>query len=70
MAIIFALGLFIFIKEGIIKYMLLINQFVYFDERGSLALFLIKYIMIMLMFAVFGYTLISLTKSTKRRKKL
>lgn len=68
MAIIFALGLFIFIKEGIIKYMLLINQFVYFDERGSLALFLIKYIMIMLMFAVFGYTLISLTKLTKRRK--
>ena len=70
MAIIFALGLFIFIKEGIIKYMLLINQFVYFDENGSLALFLIKYIMIMLMFGVFGYTLISLTKSTKRRKKL
>lgn len=70
MAIIFALGLFIFIKEGIIKYMLLINQFVFFDKSGSLALFLIKYIMIMLMFAIFGFALLKLTKLKKRRKEL
>ena len=62
---VFSAGLILFIKEGIIKYMLFINQFVYFDESCGLALFLLKYILIGGMFAVAGYLLIHILQRRK-----
>lgn len=59
---VFSAGLILFIKEGIIKYMLFINQFVCFDESCGLALFLLKYILIGGMFASLGYLLINVIK--------
>ncbi len=67
MAILFCAGLVMFINEGVFKYMLLINQFVFFDEAGGLPLFLIKYFLILCMFAVIGYAVMALCKKQKRR---
>lgn len=57
--IIFALGMYFFISEGIYKYLLLINRFVYFDSSAGLIIFVIKYLFIMGMLAVLGYAVIS-----------
>ena len=62
---VFSAGLILFIKEGVIKYMLFINQFVYFDESYGLALFLLIYILIGGMFAVAGYLLIHILQRRK-----
>ena len=62
MALLSIAGLICFIHEGIYRYMLLINQFVFFDTTGGLPLFLLKYILIAAMFATVGYGIISLTK--------
>lgn len=62
---VFTVGVFLFIKEGIYKYMLLINRFVFFDFAGGLPLFLVKYIFIGLAFSVLGYGLISVSKRKK-----
>ncbi len=67
MALLFAAGLVMFIREGIYQYMLLLSQFVYFDAAGGLPLFLVKYILILCMFAVIGYAVMALCKNKKRR---
>lgn len=64
-AVLSAAGLFFFIKEGIIKYMLLINRFVFFETTGGLPLFVFKYLLILIMFVFAGYGII---KTTGRRK--
>ena len=66
MFVLAAAGLVCFIHEGIYKYMLLINRFVFFDTTGGLPMFLIKYVPIMCMYAVIGYVIMSLTKSKKK----
>ena len=63
---VFAAGLFFFIHEGIYRYMLLIDRFVFLDTRGGLPLFLIKYILIGGMFAVTGYGILTLLKGRKQ----
>jgi hypothetical protein len=67
---VFIAGLITFIHEGIYKYMLLINQFVFFDTKGGLALFLVKYILIGCMFAVIGYTALSLLKGKRKNETI
>ena len=67
---IFIAGLGTFIHEGIYKYMLLINQFVFFDTKGGLALFLVKYIFIGGMFAVIGYAVLTLLKGKKKNETI
>ena len=59
---VFFAGLVMFIKEGVYKYMLLINRFAFFDMKGGLPLFLLKYILIGGMFASLGYLLINVIK--------
>jgi len=66
MALSFCAGLAVFIKEGIYNYMLLKSQFVYFDVEGGLLLFLLKYLLIMCMFAVIGYAVMALCKIKKK----
>ncbi len=55
-------GLVFFIREGVYKYMLLINQFVFFDVNSGLVIFLLKYIPIMFMYASIGYLFIKILK--------
>ncbi len=61
----FLSGLVVFFKEGIYNYMFLINKFVFFDTRGGILLFILKYISIMCMFSVFGLALLKFTKIKK-----
>ena len=67
---VFIAGLVTFIHEGIYKYMLLINQFVFFNTKGGLALFLVKYICIGGMFAVIGYTVLTLSKGKRKNETI
>lgn len=60
-----AAGLVCFMHEGIYKYLLLINRFVYFDTDGGLPLFILKYILIAAMFTTIGYGIINVTKRRK-----
>lgn len=62
MIVLSAAGLVCFIYEGIYKYMLLMNQFVFFDTTGGLPLFLLKYMLMAAMFATIGYGMIRLVK--------
>ena len=62
MLLLSALGLYFFISEGIYKYMLLMNQFVFFDTDGGLPLHLLKYICIQILFISVGYGLINASK--------
>ncbi|MBR0415537.1 MAG: DUF4405 domain-containing protein [Clostridia bacterium] len=62
MIVVSAAGLACFIHEETYKYMLLINQFVFFDVAGGLPLFLLKYILMAAMFATIGYAMIRLVK--------
>ena len=64
----FLSGLVIFFKEGIYNYMFLINKFVFFDTRGGILLFILKYISIMCMFSIFGLALLKFTKIKKGEK--
>lgn len=66
MALSFCAGLAVFIKEGIYSYMFLTRQFVFFDVEGGLLLFLLKYLLIMCMFAVIGYAVMALCKIKKK----
>ena len=64
----FLSGLVVFFKEGIYNYMFLINKFVFFDTRGGILLFILKYISIMCMFSIFGLALLKFTKIKKGEK--
>ena len=69
MTLLFAAGLIVFVHEGIIKYMFLINQFVFFDTNGGLPVFIIKYILILLMYVALGYALISISKIKIKKRR-
>lgn len=64
----FLSGLVVLFKEGIYNYMFLINKFVFFDTRGGILLFILKYISIMCMFSIFGLALLKFTKIKKGEK--
>lgn len=64
----FLSGLVVFFKEGIYNYMFLINKFVFFDTRGGILLFILKYISIMCMFSIFGLALLKFKKIKKGEK--
>ena len=67
MLLLAAAGLIIFIRDGIYKYMLLINRFVFFDTAGGLPLFLLKYALVAAMFTCAGYTASRAVKAAGRR---
>lgn len=71
MIVLSAAGLMCFIHDEIYKYMLLINRFVFFDTAGGLPLFLLKYFLIMSMFASAGYAAVTALKrfAEKRQTK-
>lgn len=60
-------GIYAFIKRDIGGYMLLNNQFVFFDFEEPLVLFLLDYIAIMWLFAAVGHYLSVLTKRFGKR---
>lgn len=57
-------GIYAFIKREIGSYMLLKNQFVFFDFGEPLVMFLLDYIAIMGLFAVVGHYLSVFIKTT------
>lgn len=67
MAVLSAAGAIFFVSEGIYKYMFLINRFVFFDKSAFLPLFILKYALIMALFASIGYLVICLLKRRKEK---
>lgn len=64
-----AYGIYAFLHRGLLGYMFLQNQFVFFDHDEPLALFLADYAAIMEMFVLVGHYSSRLIKSIKRREK-
>ncbi|MBE6835062.1 MAG: DUF4405 domain-containing protein [Ruminococcaceae bacterium] len=64
-----AAGVVFFITEGIYRYMLLINQFVFFDIKRGLVVFLLKYIPIMIMYAFSSFLILKAVKGRKSEIK-
>lgn len=62
-------GVYAFIKRDIGSYMLLKNQFVFFDFEEPLILFLMDYIASMGMFAAVGHYLSEVLKKLRKRKQ-
>ena len=62
-------GLFAFVKRGLPGYMLLENQFVFFDFSEPLILFLLDYLAILGLFVWVGHHLTRICKSAAKRKR-
>lgn len=63
-------GVYAFVKRDIGSYMLLKNQFVFFDFEEPLILFLIDYIASMGLFVAVGHYLSELLKKLQKRKQI
>ncbi|MCI8331518.1 MAG: hypothetical protein HFE78_01640 [Clostridiales bacterium] len=61
-------GMYAFIKRDIVSYMLLKNQFVFFDFEEPLILFLMDYIASMGLFAAVGHYLSEVLKKLRKSK--
>lgn len=62
-------GIYAFIKRKIGGYLLLKNQFLFVDFEGSIVLFLLDYIAMMVLFAAVGHYLYVLAKRLDDRKR-
>ncbi|MGN0556210.1 MAG: DUF4405 domain-containing protein [Acutalibacteraceae bacterium] len=67
-ALIAGYGVYAFIKRNIGSYMLLRNQFVFFDFEEPLILFLLDYISVMGLFVCIGHYLSAALKKLRKRK--
>lgn len=61
-AVVSCYGIYAFIKRGILDYMLLKVQFVFFDMRESLVIFLLDYVAVMALIAAAGHYLLALIR--------
>lgn len=57
-------GIFAFVKRQFPGYMFLKNAFVFFDYSESRILFLLDYLAVLILFAIVGYGIMTLLKST------
>lgn len=62
-------GVYAFVKRDIGNYMLLKNQFVFFDFEEPLMLFLLDYISVMGLFVFIGHYLSEILKKLRKRKQ-
>lgn len=62
-------GLYEFVQRDIISYMLLQNQFVFFDFAEPVILFLADYVAIMGLFVLTGHCLASAVQKISQRRK-
>ena len=63
-------GVFVFVKRDVESYMLLKNQFVFFDFEEPLIFFLLDYVMVMGLFMFIGHYLTEFLKRCGRKKKI
>jgi hypothetical protein len=64
-----AYGVYAFIKNHIVSYMFLINEFVFFDSQQSAVMFFAEYLAIMVFFACAGYFFSKILSHKRRYKK-
>lgn len=62
-------GIFAFVKRDIGSYMLLKNQFVFFNFEEPLIFFILDYISVMCLFVFIGYSLTKLLRTRKRKNQ-
>lgn len=62
-------GIFAFVKRDIGSYMILKNQFVFFNFEEQLIFFILDYISVMCLFVLIGYALTKLLRTRKRKNQ-